>query len=290
LSLRSNNYQISEIMKKYVLIFGLSIVILSTLAFEILSSGGKSGYTNSPGENNCTSCHSGTLNSGPGSVEIKSDPSMENGYTPGSVYSMTVTVTHNDSPNNGKFGFALEALFDDGSNGGKLAVSDADKTQIQVASINGNNRDNIIHTGSGNTGPNSQDFTFDWTAPDTGDQTVTFYAVGNAANNNGSSFGDYIYATTLEVKSTTTNITADEFSNEVKVFPNPSNGIFTLETGNFKHTSFDLNIVNTNGTIIHQAIVDKSSSQIDLRIYPKGNYILRLSDQNEIITKKISIQ
>lgn len=279
----------SEIMKKYVLIFGLTIIIGSTLAFEILSSSGKSGYTNSPGENNCTSCHSGTINSGPGSIEIKSDPSMENGYTPGTTYSMTVTVSNSQEPNNTKFGFALEALLENGSNGGKLSVTNTNLTQIQTASVNGNSRDNMIHTGSNNTGPGSQNFTFDWTAPATGDQKVIFYAVGNAANNNGNTSGDLIYASTLEVNSSTTNIYTNELANDINVFPNPSTGKFTLAVSDLNFSHYDLTVVNTTGSVIYHTTVEQTSTEIDLSNYPKGNYILRISNQEINSTKKISI-
>ena len=277
-------------MKKYVLIFGLSIVIASTLAFEILSSRGKSGYTNSPDEGNCTSCHSGTLNSGPGSIEIKSDPSMENGYVPGTTYNMTVTVNNSDSPNNGKFGFALEALNSFGANGGQLTVTDEERTQIQVANINGNERNNIIHTGKNNTGPNSQDFNFDWTAPASGDETVTFYAVGNAANNNGGTSGDLIYASTLEVNANTTNVFTKELANDFNVYPNPSNGKFTLTLNDLKYKSWNVSIINTNGIVVYRALIDKTTKEIDLSNSPKGNYVVRISDQNESSTRKIIIQ
>lgn len=276
-------------MKKYVLIFGLTLIIASTLAFEILSSGGKSGYTNSPGENNCTSCHSGTLNSGSGSIEIKSDPSLKDGYTPGATYNMTVTVRHSNSPNNGKYGFAFEALLEDGSNGGKLSVTNTNLTQIQTANINGKSRDNIIHTGSNNTGPNSQDFTFDWTAPLTGGQKVTFYAVGNAANDNGNTTGDYIYASTLEVIANTTNINTDDLASEFNVFPNPSNGVFTLVVNDLNFSNYDLTILNTNGSVIFSTVIKQTSTEIDLSNTPKGNYILRISNLEKNHTKKISI-
>ena len=278
-------------MKKFVLISSIFFIIGGTMAFEILSSSGKAGYTNSPGEGNCTNCHSGTLNAGPGSVAITSSPSLEEGYTIGATYVVTVTVTNSATPNNTRFGFAFESLFDSGANGGTLTITDSNLTQIKTTTVNSNTRNTIVHTGSGNTGPDSQQFSFEWTAPETAENPVTFYAVGNAANNNGNSFGDNIYSVSLDVKANTTGISENFLQNNITVYPNPSNGRFQLAIGeNQDERNYNLMIINLEGKIIYQSVVEKSNTNIDLSEFAKGNYYLKVFNEENNLTKKISIQ
>ena len=133
-------------------------------AFFILTSGtednnGKAGYTNSPGESNCTSgCHNSfALNSGNGSVSVTSDiPSWE--YTPGQTYTINLTVSQ---PNFSLFGLGFEALTSSNNNAGTLNAGTG--TQIKTKTVSGVSRRNITHQlngGSGTTG--SHTFTFTW--------------------------------------------------------------------------------------------------------------------------------
>lgn len=261
------------------------------MAFEILSGNGKAGYTNSPGEGNCTSCHSGTLNSGPGSVAITSSPTLANGYTRGATYNVTVTVTNNTAPNNNLFGFALEALLPTGENAGTLTITDSNLTQIKTATVNSISRNNVVHTGNNNVGPDSQVFSFDWTAPATGENTITFYAVGNAANNNGSNSGDYIYSTSLAVNENTTGIIENEIQKNIAVYPNPSNGEFQVEIGSSIFTkNYQLIVYNANGDNIFQSELTNPKTKIDLSDQSKGNYFVKIYDGQINLTKKLVLQ
>src|SRR5262249_21644765 len=53
----------------------------------------------------------------------------------------------------------------------------------------------------GTTG--SASFEFDWTPPPTRVGTITMYAVGNAANGNGSNSGDHIYSANVQLTAAT---------------------------------------------------------------------------------------
>lgn len=278
-------------MKKILLISSLIIMIAGLMAFEILSSNGKAGYTNSPGEGNCTSCHSGTINSGPGSVAIASSPTLANGYTRGATYTMTVTVSNNSAPNNSLFGVGVEALLASGENGGTLTVTNSNLTQIKTTTVESKSRNNIVHTGSGNVGPNSQQFSFDWTAPATGEDPVTFYAVGNAANNNGNNSGDNIYSTSMVVNANTTGIAENRIQKNIAVYPNPSNGKFQIEIGSLIfNKNYKLIIYNVNGEKVYQSPLSDPNSKIDLSDQSKGNYYVKIYDEQTTLTKKIVLQ
>jgi hypothetical protein len=75
-------------------------------------------------------------------------------------------------------------------------------------------------------------------------------------------------------------------NNDVSVYPNPSNGIFTLNTN---LTNIQYKLINIQGRILQQGIVNKN--QLDFSSYSKGIYLLRLnSENNNTFIKRIIIE
>ena len=158
------------------------------------SSAPPTGMTSAPGELDCTSCHGGSPNTGPGSVTIAFPDS--NGYVGGQKYRLRVTVA---DPTAKRWGFEMsnrkEAtnLFE----GAFATVAGTNTTALQRAG----NFQYISHSAAGTF---QQQVTqaaweMDWTAPVAGTGPIRFYASGNAANNNGADTGDKIYTTNLSV-------------------------------------------------------------------------------------------
>ncbi|MCS7025802.1 MAG: IPT/TIG domain-containing protein [Bryobacteraceae bacterium] len=170
---------------------GLVFLFLSLTCWAN-SSGAPEGHTGAPGEQTCTVCHTGTVNSGRGRLRIEF-PSA--GYTPGQTSRMRVIL---EDPAASRWGFELTAR-----------LESAPQTRAgTLASVDGNTMVNtagamqwITHTAAGTrrgtTG--SVTFEFNWTAPATDAGAVVFYAAGNAANGNGTVTGDNIYTTSLRV-------------------------------------------------------------------------------------------
>jgi hypothetical protein len=160
------------------------------------SSGAPSGFTGAPGDGNCTACHIGTVNSGSGSVRINLIDAIT--YGPGQLVHLTVTDA---DPTAMRWGFELTArLASDGTKpagtlslaaGEALAQLDGSPGSVQY----------VTHTSAGTRAGTSGGATWDvyWTAPSASVGTVTFYAAGNAANNNGQPTGDHIYTTSLSL-------------------------------------------------------------------------------------------
>ena len=98
-----------------------TLLLLASLFSESggRNSGGPTGQGyahNAPNFNNCTSCHSGTVNTGNGSVVFTNLP---DGYTPGETYSIGVTVEGSNER-----GFGFQAIAQSGNNvAGQLALS-----------------------------------------------------------------------------------------------------------------------------------------------------------------------
>ncbi|MFN0085025.1 MAG: choice-of-anchor V domain-containing protein [Blastocatellia bacterium] len=154
------------------------------------------GRTGAPGEANCTSCHGGTaVNTGGGSVAITGLPAT---YTPNQEITVTVTVTQAGRV---KFGFQLTALDDQGRRAGDLIVTDSNRTQVITGVVANTLRQYMNHTEEGTVAnPAGQlSWSFRWKAPATSAGRVTFYAAGNATNNNTTSGGDLIYTTIASV-------------------------------------------------------------------------------------------
>lgn len=81
-------------------------------------------------------------------------------------------------------------------------------------------------------------------------------------------------------------------ADNVQVFPNPSHGIFQLAIKNFQTTKTKIEIYNVLGKRIGnlQLAFDKKEMNIDLSSEPKGIYFVRISSENNSVSKKIIIQ
>jgi hypothetical protein len=144
----------------------------------------------------CNACHSSFAeNSGGGAVTVTGLPLT--GYTPGQVYPLSVTITHGAADRT-RWGFVLKVVNAIGSPAGQFTSGAS--TAI-ISDQGSGDFSEIGHSPAATPGTgNSYTYTgFSWTAPaapTVDDLNITFYAVGNAANFNGSTSGDYIYKAT----------------------------------------------------------------------------------------------
>jgi uncharacterized protein (TIGR03437 family) len=161
--------------------------------------------TGAPGENvrSCQSCHAtNALNSGTGSVQVvlASGPN----YLPGVKQRVIVQVT--DAVQR-RWGFELSARLSSDSTlpAGELTPVD-NQTQV-ICDDNaprpcgsGNSFITQTSAGSRNGLVGAASFQFDWTPPATSTAgPVTFFVAGNAANGNGTSAGDFIYTSSVQL-------------------------------------------------------------------------------------------
>lgn len=167
----------------------LLVLFVTSVAYAKIT-GPDAGYTDAPGDlGNCTACHDTFVfpNVGPGSVNLSGAPSI---YNPGQQYTLTVTVQQN---NRHRFGFQLTALDQTGNRAGTLASVSSDSQVNSETGFGG--RQYIEHTqiGTTATGASSRTWTIRWTAPSTDIGTVSFWFAGNAADDDDTNQGDYIY-------------------------------------------------------------------------------------------------
>lgn len=169
---------------------------LSAAGLFAHSFGAPPGVTGAPGEGNCTACHIGTANSGSGSVKINLVDATT--YSAGQLIHLTVT---DSDPTAMRWGFELTARL--GSDGTKPAGTLSLAQGETLAQLDGapGSLQYVTHTTAGTRAGTSGGATWDvfWTAPSASVGPVTFYAAGNAANNNGLPTGDHIYTTSLTI-------------------------------------------------------------------------------------------
>lgn len=243
-----------------------------------------SGVNSSLGTCARSGCHSGGINTGPGSISITGDIPVL-GYVGGQTYQVTVTVTSGGS-NGNAFGFAVSSA----------------KTGTSTISGTFNNTDNSAQPRSGgqyathtlagtNNGGNtaSKSYVLSWTAPAAGTGPITIYAAGNSANGNGNTSGDNIYRTSLDITEDVTTVSLDESMVAfVSVFPNPASGQVVID-----HTlasDWNLKVVSLSGKVMHAQQVTGGKYILDVTSYPAGMYLLQIEAAGKTSVKKIVVQ
>ncbi len=143
------------------------------------------------GEPTCRSCHfDNDLNAPGGRLTVTGVPTT---YTPGRSYAITVTLERKDLV---RGGFELAARFASGEQTGRQAgMWSISGPRIQtVVSKTDPGLAFVQHTAAGTVAApsGSISWTMEWTAPD--EKTpVQFNVAANAANDDNSPLGDYIY-------------------------------------------------------------------------------------------------
>ena len=170
-------------------LFTIFSALLSLALFSSYSSGPPGDYSGSPVSNGtCSACHGGgTLN---GSLALTSN--IGAAYVHGQTYQITVYLS---DPEMVQGGFQLSALDDTNTGVGTFTPI------ANTALLNGSSDPTIINHSSpkpkttiGST--NVVSWIINWTAPTSGSEPISFYAVGNAGNGGGSG-GDAIYTATI---------------------------------------------------------------------------------------------
>lgn len=156
-------------------------------------------HTGGFGEPTCRQCHSDAgLNEPGGRLAIGGLPPA---YVPGRTYELAVTLERAGML---RAGFQLSARFAAGESSGRqagvLSPTDA-RTAVVTDSVT--HVSYLEHTlaGTALATPEAARWTFRWTAPagSAGRGAVVIHVTGNAANDDDSPLGDFIYASMVQV-------------------------------------------------------------------------------------------
>ncbi len=211
------------------------------------STGPVPGVAGAPGEADCTNCHGGASGAGKLTIALSAGGTS---YVPGQKIKVKVTL---EDPSASRWGFQLTSrkTSDTSAAAGTLA-SAGNTTAVEDAG----GVQYISHTPNGTFRGtrNSASWEFDWTAPAAGTGGVTFYAAGNAANNNGAETGDRIYKASLaltEAASTGgggSTPTANTHSTPALIFGGGWSSTLYFVNGTDADVSFDVNFKKNDGT------------------------------------------
>lgn len=240
----------------------------------------------------CSNCHSG----GPNTIQpgwITSNIPAT-GYVPGMTYTITATAT---SVGRVRFGFEISPQDSStvSTGRGTCLVTDS-TTQLLTGSYG---RKYITHKSNGTTGTtDSHTWTFDWTAPTTGIDSVIFYGAFLCANNMNNSSGDFTYKSRLTVHRDITAGLEENFTDAsgIQVYPQPATDGITVKYRIDHQEKVNIKLADCQGRIIAPLMSETRvpGSYDSVLKFPfnlsSGIYLLEISTETTATAKKILVQ
>jgi hypothetical protein len=289
-------------MKKVIVLVSSAIVLIGGMSLNQQSSfkiekykagmhknaaGAPTGQTGAPGENNCTSCHSGAVQSGAteNTLTVAQGLTPVTAYVPGVTYNIALQMTSSPA----KKGFQVTAL----TSGNVMAGS---FTAGANTAITGTTRKYANHKSTSNTSATVA-WLWSWTAPATDVGPVTFYVATNKANNNSNDNGDVIYLSTHVYNSTlgieeqensvATNFTAGYSADNKSIVMNFN----SLNASEMYFNLLDLNGKSVFVSNLGNAQIGDNKQSVALPNEIKaGIYVVNFFVGNTPMTSKVMIQ
>ncbi len=271
------------------------IIMMDALTNEgkTASGGAVSGVTGSPSDGfTCAAsgCHTGSAVV-PEIGWVKSN-APATGYVAGHVYVITAKAKFASRV---KFGFEISPQNNAGTLQGTLAITDGTRTQFT-----GTGNKWITHktAGTTNSGADSIQWSFNWTAPASGTGPVTFYAAFNCANNDGSRSGDIICTSTLVIPDSMQSagvpvIESNRFN--LSVFPNPATNVLNVGFSLEEQDLVTIKMYDMYGKLVDTFLNETKSvgeykMAFDLKNHATGIYFLHLSAGEKSEVSKVFVQ
>ena len=248
------------------------------------SSGPPAGYANNaPQYRNCTTCHSGNVDEGNGSVYFSQLPSN---YSLDEIYTIEVVVTGTNARG---YGFQAAAQNDNGPVGQFLISSESSNLELNNSYIQQNSR-----TTSGS-------WIFEWLSPDENSGNITFSVSGLATGGSNGTGGDDVYTTSNIVAysdlSTVKNDYLCQSFTLYKNYPNPFNPWTIIKYSAPVDQSVELNVYDLKGGLIKNLLKTKPNQGINLvqwdatdnlgKKVPAGVYLYQIKSNNNLQMKKM---
>lgn len=233
------------------------------------------GRTGSPGDGGKTcataGCHSGTAQDATG---IISSNIPTEGYTPGSTYTITVSLDQA-----GKKGFVVSPQKEDGTLVGSLTAGSGNQR------VGGKY---ITHTAAVSAATAVWNFT--WTAPAAGSGTVDFYG---AFANNRTLVRKSKFSVTEKLAS---GINANEAISGLKLYPNPNIGKELNLSFELKQTSqLTIELIDITGKAVVELYNAKENAgafnkKFEVPSLNNGLYFIRIQSGSHSLTRKVLVQ
>ncbi len=290
-------------MKKLILPISLLVFGLGALSFKSKqlegfqaaptdANGPAGGKTGAPGEQNCTSCHSGATQNGNTENQLIINNDIGFGitqYTPGATYTVNLSMASNPA----KKGFQVTALNGANEMAGNFVAGA--NTQIKTATISGGQRKYATHKSSSNTSA-TQVWNWTWEAPATEQGAITFYVATNKANNNNNDNGDVIYLSQHVFLNDDASIDESVKENNFTAGYSPEKDAILVSFSSLSIVPTSLNLVDLQGKSVYAKKLGatqagKNQEWISLPQHlPNGMYVVHFFVGNNAYSAPISIQ
>lgn len=290
-------------MKKVLLPLSLIALTLGNFSFRNLDSQGfqaapldnngpAGGKTGAPGEQNCTSCHSGATQDG--STEnlliLNNDLGMGmTQYTPGATYTVNLSMASNPA----KKGFQVTALNGANAMAGNFVAGA--NTQLKTATISGGQRKYATHKNTSNTSA-TQVWNWTWVAPANSEGAVTFYVATNKANNNNNDNGDVIYLSQHVFVNDDASIDESVQENNFNVGYSPEKEAILVSFATLSIVPTSFNLVDLQGQSVWTKKLENSNVGENKQLVsvpkhlPNGIYVVHFFLGNKSYAAPVSIQ
>ena len=153
--------------------------------------GAPPGFSGGFKETSCDACHfENEINAKPGELTITGVPER---FAAGERYALTITLSR---PGMRIGGFQLTArMAEGGAQAGTLAPAEGEEKRLAIEARGNIQYANQRQPGTAPVAPDTARWTLLWTAPNTA-APVAFHVAANAADNDESVRGDYVYTAT----------------------------------------------------------------------------------------------
>lgn len=290
-------------MKKVLLPLSALILTFGIFSFRSLDSQGfqaapldnngpAGGKTGAPGEQNCTSCHSGATQDGSNENLLILNNDLGVGmtqYTPGATYTVNLSMASNPA----KKGFQVTALNGANSMAGNFVAGA--NTQLKTATIFGGQRKYATHKSTSNTSA-TQVWSWTWVAPATSEGAVTFYVATNKANNNNNDNGDLIYLSQHVFLNDDASIDESVKENNFTAGYSPEKDAILVTFSTLSIVPTSLNLVDLQGKSVYAKKLGatqagKNQEWVSLPQHlPNGMYVVHFFVGNKAYSAPISVQ
>ena len=88
-------------------------------------------------------------------------------------------------------------------------------------------------------------------------------------------------------------VDGSELTSKLSVYPNPTNGKFTVSISNAEATDLTVELVNISGQVVYSnevKAVYSYNEDIDASGFAKGVYYLKVNDGEEVKVEKVVVQ
>ena len=241
----------------------------------------------------CSNCHAG----GPNTIQtgwITTNIPLS-GYIPADTYTITATATF---LGRNKFGFEISPQdpISNSTSRGTCIVTDAVATKLITGS---SGRKYMTHQSAGTTG--TADFhtwSFDWTAPTTGIDSVIFYGAFLCSNSSNNSSGDITYKSSLTVHRDITTSIAENMNDgfDFSIYSNPVSDHIRASYRIHKREQVDIKFFDYNGRLVASLMSEFKSPGEYSTVFKlpsgltPGVYILEISTESDRMLKRILAQ